>query len=89
MDGAMCGDRTCPVRQYCYRYLAVPSDVQWYADFVSHRIGASCAGFVYASEYPNIRTFQQADEHNRRMEAAIAVNDCEHERREETAQGGG
>ena len=88
MDGAMCADRSCPVRQYCSRYLAVPADVQWYADFATYRKGASCVGFVYASEYPNVRTWQQADEHNRRMETAIAVEDHKHDRRKETAQGG-
>jgi len=32
-DSAMCQDHKCPQRMQCYRYRAIPNDIQSYAPF--------------------------------------------------------
>ena len=79
----MCDDTACPMRHVCYRYVAIPSDIQAYADFNAIRgVSAACEAFVNSIEYrPSTqRRVGVADEHNRRMQAAKTVNgENEHE----------
>ena len=55
-DIAMCSDEQCPIRAYCYRYLAIPNRFsQAYAMFSSRKfpltelLEEGCDGFWSAS----------------------------------------
>ena len=52
-DISMCKDTTCPVRRFCYRYRAVPSDRQLYTTFDGQNIG--CDDFVHLGKDTSIK----------------------------------
>ena len=66
-DITMCTNSECPIREFCYRYRAIPSDFrQSYCDFHFTRLGdcvSKCFDFWDLREYKHpVESLEKADE---------------------------
>lgn len=44
-DITMCENKDCPLKQSCYRYTAIPSRYQSYANFAPDLLSGKCEDF--------------------------------------------
>lgn len=52
----MCADNECPARAHCYRYRAIPSDLQFFSDYWRRRDGGpNCSAFWFIDGRKDIR----------------------------------
>lgn len=47
-DISMCNNKLCPIKELCYRYMAIPEEYQLYAKFDHH----NCKYFLPIEDRP-------------------------------------